>query len=492
MTPPPKASSLARIVLRGTVWTTLGSYAKEIIGFSAGLVLARVLPLEVFGFVSLAAFWAAVLNLRTKAGLNYAAIHQPATTGELLGTFYVLDLALAGVSFGLSCLVAVLLPYWQYPPEVAIALIALMGAESLAALVSPLAIALEKEMQVSRLTLISLITYLAAYAVAIPLALSGAGLWSLLAINLVAGVVSLAGVYVVCRQRWPAAFALRWRFDRQMAATLLRQGLPTGLSFTTLAAVVNQFDNFLIGTFVGADVLGLYDRAYRIASWPNLLATTIVSRIGFLTFSKVRDDQPRLTEAVQLSLWGLAVIGLPLALGLLFGAGDIIQVLYGDRWAASAPFLRFLALYSLTWPFVSVGFWLSAALGNSRAAVGMTLLQAITIIGLGTPLTLTSGVSGTLVAVGVTMIVAFAVSNYYIFKRVPVSGRRVYGAPAVAGVAALAAVWLAQQPAGWAQLLPIFRLGLIGIIIAGVFGGVLFLLEGNTLKERVRRVRALW
>jgi PST family polysaccharide transporter len=337
-----------------------------------------------------------------------------------------------------------------------------------------------------------LISYIAAYAVAIPLALSGGSLWSLLSINLVASVFSLAGIYVVCRQRWPEAFRLKWRFDSEMARTLVRQGLPTGLSHSTIASIVNQFDTFLVSTFVSYELGGLYDRAYRIASWPNLLVTTIVSRIGFLTFSKVRSDPARLAEAVQLAMWGMGVLSVPLALGLFFGASDIIQVLYGTRYVESGPFLRFLGLYSLVWPFVNLGFWLAAALGHGRATIGITVTQALTIVILGLPLTIGFGVTGTLIAVGATMLVAFGVSNVYIFRQVPIPFRSVYWGPGAAGLAGFVALWLVQQTSLWAGLPPLFRLVVIGMMIVAVFGGVLFLLEGKVLQARLRYVRQLW
>jgi hypothetical protein len=141
---------------------------------------------------------------------------------------------------------------------------------------------------------------------------------------------------------------------------------------------------------------------------------------------------------------------------------------------------------------VSLCFWLAAALNHNRAALGLTLTQAVTIVGLGLPLTLRDGVTGTLIAVGVTMLVAFLLSNFYVFRQVPVSVRSVYWGPLAAGAVTFLLLLLAQQLPAWFSLAPIFRLVVIGIIIAGAFGLVLFLLEGRVLRERIRRVRELW
>ena len=168
-------------------------------------------------------------------------------------------------------------------------------------------------------------------------------------------------------------------------------GLPTGLSLAALGGIVAQFDNFLIGTFVGYTTLGFYDRAYRIAHWPNLLLTVVITRIGFLTFARVQNDAPRLAHTMRLSLWVLTTLGIPIALFLFFAAPDVVQVLYGPTWSESAYYLRFLTIYSLVSPFINTGFWLAVALGHRRIVTGFTGIQAALLILLGTLFAFTMG-----------------------------------------------------------------------------------------------------
>jgi len=483
------SSTLARIAVRSTVWVSLGTYLNQIIGFVATLVMTRLLSREIFGFFALGLFWSTLLNLRPKTGLNYAAIQRPKTDGELLGTFYVLDLAAAAGSFVLSVIAAYVLLKIGYQHEVSAALIALMSAESIAALVSPLSMVLEKELQLSRLTLVSLGSALLAYIVAIALALSGAGIASLLAINTLVSILSLGGVVWVCRRRYPQAFTMRWRFDRDLARRLLRGGLPTGLSLSALTSIVTQYDNFLIGTFVGAGTLGLYDRAYRIAHWPNLLLTMIVARIGFLTFARVQDDLPRLTHAVRLSMWILLTLGIPMALVLYFGAPDIVEILYGARWSESASFLKYLTIYSLAWPFVNVGLWLSVAKAHGRATMMLTGAQAVAMIVISTPLTLWLGVGGTILGVMITMALAFGLSCYYVFRQVPLSLRETFGPSLTAGAIASVLLFCIGQTASWNSLAPAVRLFVVCMAGPGSFLLALFAMRRTEIIERAAYLR---
>jgi O-antigen/teichoic acid export membrane protein len=480
--------NLARIAVRSTLWVSLGTYLNQLIGFGAVLAMTRILSPEVFGLFSLGTFWSSLLNLRPKVGLNYAAIRQTRADGDLLGTYLVLDVAVGAASLMLAGIAGVILRQLGYANEVVAVMLALIGFECVSTVVSPLSMVLEKELQISRLTLVSLVAAVGAYGTAIYLALNDAGIWSLLAVNGTTATVSLIGVYIVCRRRFPQALRWRWHFSWPLAHHLLRQGLPTGLSLAAQASIVTQFDNFLIGTFAGYATLGFYDRAYRIAHWPNILLTMIVSRIGFLTFAKVKDDPERLAHAVRLSLWVLTTLGTPIALISFFSASDLVQLLYGGRWSESAVYLRFLTIYSLVWPFISIGFWLSVALGHTGTTVRITVVQSLSLVLLGTPLTLVWGVAGTLVAVGVSMALGFGVICWYMFRQVSLSIRTTFGPPVVsASVAATILTGMLQLP-GWDFVPLTMRLLAVLSIGAGAFWLTLLLLQPTAMRMRIQFV----
>jgi O-antigen/teichoic acid export membrane protein len=174
---------------------------------------------------------------------------------------------------------------------------------------------------------------------------------------------------------------------------------------------------------------------------------------------------------------------------LLFGAPDIVNVLYGQRWNESIGFLRFLTIYSLVWPYVSLGLWLSVALGHGRATLIFTGTQAITLIGLGTPLTIGLGISGTLVGVALTMLVAFSLSCRYIFRQVPLTPAEAFGPSLVAACIAFLALLGVSYITGWQELLPVVRLIVIIGIATGVFFAALYALRPSELSERIRYLR---
>ena len=187
--------------------------------------------------------------------------------------------------------------------------------------------------------------------------------------------MGVVGSFAIVRRDYPAIFRWRWQLDRALATGLLRDGIATGMAMALLGVIAAQFDNFLVGTYVSRAELGYYDRAYRLAAWPNVLLTVAISRIAFLTIAKVKEDPERLAHTVRMSFWVAPPFGIPLALALSFAASDVVVVLYGDRWAPSAAFLRLLALASIGTAFMSISFWLAAALGGHRITIGLAAFK---------------------------------------------------------------------------------------------------------------------
>jgi O-antigen/teichoic acid export membrane protein len=173
---------------------------------------------------------------------------------------------------------------------------------------------------------------------------------------------------------------------------------------------------------------------------------------------------------------------------LFFGADDVVKILYTNRYSESAYFLRFLTLYSLVWPFVSLGFWLAISLGNHRRTVVMTTVQAASIVLLGTPLTLRFSANGTLLAVAITMVVAFSLSCQYVFQQVPLSVWNVFGAHTGALVAAILVLLGVQQLPTWNTLHSIVRVVSISFLGDGTFMLVLFILRPAETRERIAYV----
>lgn len=428
---------IARIALRGTVWVAAGSYAYQLIGFVALIYLRRLLAPEMFGFFDLATFWVAMLGVRNKIGLTYAALRHGNVNGVWLGTVLGIDFSAGLIGLGVMLLaMQPLVARFGYGAEFVFAMTLLAIAEFITVGSLVFGVALEKELQLSRNTLGTLIAYSVGYAVAIGLAIAGYRLTSLLSISIVTALIGILIIVVICRRRLPHVFAERWRFDPDLARAMLKDGLTTGLTLTLLYTVVSQFDNFLNATYVSAAMQGYYGNAFRIASWPNVLLAMIIVRVGYNVMTRVKDDKPRLTHTVRLSLWLICMVGVPMALAIGLGASDLIEVLFpGGKWATSALFLPPLAASCLANTFIGVGYWLSVALGRRRFTTALAVAQAACLMIGGFILVQRFSVTGTVIAVILASICGFVMSQAFVIHNTDLRLRDVFIAPVIASLA---------------------------------------------------------
>jgi O-antigen/teichoic acid export membrane protein len=257
------------------------------------------------------------------------------------------------------------------------------------------------------------------------------------------------------------------------------------------AMIAMSFDSFLVGTFVGVAVLGFYDRAYRLAEWPNKLVTSVVTRTAFYTYARLQDDSVRLQKTVTLLTWLIAMITIPLALIIFVAAPDLVALLYGERWLPSAVFLRLLVVYALIRPMLDNAGSLFVSTGHPQRATVTTLVQAVALVVAATPLTLSFGALGTCIGVGIAFVVALVMAWQYVRQTVTLSLLETLVAPATAAVLAMIAYLLLVRSVDMNSLSLIVRIVAKTAVVALAFGIAVFTIQPKQLIERTRYILRL-
>ncbi len=118
-------------------------------------------------------------------------------------------------------------------------------------------------------------------------------------------------------------------------------------AFQLLYNVVDYFsknlDILIIGKYLGASKLGLYDRAYRLLSTLNGL-TLVFSPVLHPVLSDYQKDRDLIFRVFKKITKYLFLLGLPLSVFLHFSSKEIILILYGGQWVKSIPVFEFLSM----------------------------------------------------------------------------------------------------------------------------------------------------
>ena len=481
--------TLATRAVRGAFYVLVGSYANLAIGFVYTIIMARLLAPEHFGVFALAQFFVTLLDARGKLGLDYAFVHRQPTTEQLVATHWVLQMSAAIITVLLVAIATFGVGAWGYPAATAPLMLALAGALMLEAAGTTARAALEKELVFARSTVVITASLFISYLLAIVLAFAGFTHWALAAQFATNALLSTLGFWWAFR-RLGARVILGFNFDRALARWLLRFGATLALgSFATI--VLLQFDNFLVGTFVGAAALGYYTQAYKVAQWPTGLVTHIVSRAALPTYAKLQDDLPRLAKAFEMTLWLILTLTTPIALAIFVAAPDFLILIYGERWLPSALLLRFLIGYSLLRPLLDDTGALFVALGQPRCVTMVLVTQALALVVAATPLTFAWNAAGTAIGVGVAFIIGIALTYSFVARTIPIRLARVFAPTIVAALGSGGVYFLLTRAFDLNALPLLMRVAVKGGFAAAMFGALVLVLERRAFFERVNYVRQL-
>jgi PST family polysaccharide transporter len=233
---------------------------------------------------------------------------------------------------------------------------------------------LYRDMRFAELARIQVLGSFGGAAIAITLALLGAGVWALAAQPLVGSSVVVVASLIATRWRphfefsWPAASPLA-----QFSFPLLGIGL---VSYTYRNA-----DSVLVGRFIGAGPLGLYSMAIQLMLYPLQQVSSVFVQVLFPTLVKIQDDVPRMRSAYLRTVGAIALITFPMMGGLFAVADDFVAVVFGAAWSEMAPVLKVFALVGMMQSVVTTVGTIYLSTGRTGLAFRVTLIGAPLLIG---------------------------------------------------------------------------------------------------------------
>ncbi|SEL55902.1 oligosaccharide flippase family protein [Nonomuraea pusilla] len=465
---------------RGLRWSLLGNLVTRAGSFAMGLVLARVLAPDDFGTYAVALAATQIVMHIKDVGIHAATIQWRGRLEDMAPTATVLSFLFA------TGLYAV---FWAFAPAFA-AMAGNAGAAGVVRLLTSIILieaftavrsaALLRRFDQDKLTLAIMIGFVANAAVAITLALGGAGAYSFAWGQVAASVVT--GILIFFWGWVPVEIG----FDREVAAKLLRFGVPSALGFGLEAVLMNS-SYVVVGDVLGSEQLGYYLLAFNVSSWVPGIIGTALRYVSLPSFSRLAEDPAALSEGVRRSVPVMVAFVLPPALVMAVLAHPLITFLYGDRWDLSAGVLRWLAVLMVVRMLISfLAVDILTGLGATRTTVVLNLCWAVALLPALVAGAHLGGIRGAAVAHAVVAVTVTVPIALFVLRR---AGVRLAPTlpdlvrPALGGLAAGALMLLLER---------LTRSGPapVQLVVAGGGGLLLFVLvavPGTTLSKLVRR-----
>jgi O-antigen/teichoic acid export membrane protein len=473
--------SIAKKALIGAIWASGANYLSQAVGFFSQAVLGRLILIYQFGVFDTANSLVQFIFILSAFSFNITIIQTNEDRPHLYSTAFVLNIALSVASLVLTALTVFGYSFLRAmdPTEVAVIFV-LSLANILNLFGQHFDAILQRRLEFKKISAISFMMNLINPVAAVAFAFLGAGVWSIVAGQIAAGAVFLAGSW------WFADWKVSLHFSRETARWFLVQGSKF-LSSRTLEVVYDQLDRLVIKSMNSADQVGIYGRANNIARYPTKIVSPAITNVALPVYAKMKGNNAQLSEAFGLVNFFLIRILLPGGLLFALAPEAFMTALLGESWAPAAPVLRILALYAVLFPIVENLRVLFYSLGKPEEVAKVRVVQIVVYIPLLFFLVKVMGIAGAAVALVASIIVTYGVFLIRLRGVISYSVLKTIGTPVVVAAITYVLYVILPIPASSSRILSLL---FSSAAIFLIFGACEALLEGRIIRHHLRFLKS--
>jgi teichuronic acid exporter len=308
-------------------------------GFSwvVTIIVVRILAPADYGTLAIATTFTGFLSLLSDAGLANWIVQTPTLDDSVLRKIFGLVLLINVVLFGALFFGAPLIALVFEEERLTLVVRTLALAFLLAGFTAIPEALLDRRFEFRKRSLVDLSSAIFASLLTLSLALLDFGVWALVYGALGQATLRMLGLqYFAPSLKAPLfAFAELDRSLRFGSNVVLRQLL---WSFYT------QADLLIAGKLLYEERLGVYAIAMHLASLPAQRLSSIIYRVTFPAFSRLKESAEGVGESFRQGISIASFIGFPLSWGISSVAPEIAQIILGPKWGAVTVPLTLLGL----------------------------------------------------------------------------------------------------------------------------------------------------
>lgn len=471
--PPPQ--DVAKRTITSVTWQTISNIGRIPLGFIRTTLLARWLPVEVFGIYSFAHAWVILSGEVANFGMGGAFMHRaPETEDEedAAAIHFTLKLLLT-TGWAMIMLLGTLL---FAEKDTQNALLILTITQAGIHLTQTPQLILYRRVVHRRLALLELISSLLITLISVFLAWQGAELWALLAMDIVLLVLRVIMLY-----GWRPV----WRPHLTWSPTTVRYYFNFGRhNFLAhlLAKALDRIDDLWTGIWLGDSSLGFYSRSYEFSTYPRKILSRSINAVATGTYAELKHDRLRLSRAFFRINAFLIRSGFFLGGLMALTAPEFIRLILGEKWLPMLTSFRLMLIFTLLDPIKVTLANLFTAIGEPEQvarARGLQLLVLVLGLFILGPWLEASGVA---LSVDIMLVVGIAILIRQARAHVDFSLRRLFLAPGSALL--LGILFPLGINALWSVEMNDWLSGSFKIIIFSVIYGLLLVIfEYHQLRE---------
>ncbi len=357
----------------GLMWNAVGTLSNSIIIFVVSIILARALTPYEFGIIGMTAFFIAISQTFIDSGFSSALIRKTdSTEADYATVFYynlAVGLALYGVLFAASGYIAQFFGEPILRPVIRVLgldlVIRSLTIIQLTLLIKKVNFRLQAKIQIIAAALSGII--------AIAMAYSGYGVWSLVARTITSAFFISAMLWL-----WNA-----WRPVSNFSAKSFKELFGFGSRLLASGLLETTFNNIyylVIGKYFAAKELGFFTRAQMFVDLPAQQLTGIISKVSYPVLSELREQKELLFNGYRRLITGIAFISFTLMAMLAAMAEPVVITLIGENWRPVIPYLRLLSFVGMLYPLHALNLNILNVMGRSDLFLRLEVMKKLLLI----------------------------------------------------------------------------------------------------------------
>jgi PST family polysaccharide transporter len=325
-------------VAKAIALTGLGKYAGQAVRWGATILIARLLDPSDYGLVGMNELFVGLVYLLAEFGVGTAVlklrVDDPRGLARLNGLALLTGLIAFGIGLASAGPIAV---FFKQPALRAIVMVSSISFVLTSLQTVPGAI-LQRDLRFKESAIIEFAGHILTALLVLAGALLGLRYWSLVIAAPIVNVIRVVWMWRLApvglafpdlRPIREAAHYSAWVFAGRLGAYLL---------YTA--------DFLVVGRVLGDVALGSYQFAWTLANTPNDQVNGLVARVSGSFYSALQHDLAEVNRLYRHLLMAVALVSVPMVLGLAAVAEDFVPVVLGPHWSSVIVPLQILCVFN--------------------------------------------------------------------------------------------------------------------------------------------------
>ncbi|MBU2044055.1 MAG: flippase [Candidatus Omnitrophica bacterium] len=324
-------------IAKGTGIVFSGKAINSLLFMVTAVLVARVLGVDNFGLYSFVFAYLTFFNVIADMGIKTILVREISKgkieVAKLLGNAIIMRITLSLLALLLACFVVSFLNY-PLSTKILVYIASLSFFTSLTLFYESVFQANHKMGYIVGVNILDSLIKIVIFCV---LVFSKAKL----ILYIVASVVApIPGLFIIIRLS-KKFIRPKFKLDFKICKDLIKESWPLALTAAFIVLYV-RIDQLMLFQMKGAESVGYYAAAVRLTEAFNILPAAFMMAV-FPLFSKYFiSSKKKLEKAYNFSFRYMAMVIIPIAVGISILSEPIINILYGGKFLGSVPALRIL------------------------------------------------------------------------------------------------------------------------------------------------------